>query len=53
MLDRYDNGPLTKDHENGRRQVGTTSADVLVGTSVKAHVDQEALSSNTGNFIIP
>ena len=53
MSDGYRNGLLTKDHEHGRRQVGNISADVLVGTSVKAHADQEALISNTGNFIRP
>ena len=34
---------------DGRRQVGNISADVLVGTSVKVHADQEAFISNKGN----
>ena len=49
MFDGYENGLSTKDHEHGRRQVGKISADVLVGTSAKAHADQEAFLSNTGN----
>ena len=49
VFDGYENGLSTKDHEHGRRQVGKISADVLVGTSAKAHADQEAFLSNTGN----
>ena len=49
MFDVYENGLTTKDHKQGRRQVGKISADVLVGTSAKAHADQEAFLSNTGN----
>ena len=49
MFDGYEKGLSIKDHEHGRRQVGNISADVLVGTSAKAHADQEAFLSNTGN----
>ena len=52
MFDGYENGLSTKDHEYGRRQLGNISADVLVGTSVKAHADQEAFISNTGKKIL-
>ena len=49
MFDGYENGLWIKDHEHGRRQVGKMCADVLVGTSVKTHADQEAFITNTGN----